>query len=679
MSRIKREWWARFVPALGIVCLAAPAAGAWNNPYPENDRAANVLYAAFRERPKHLDPARAYSSNEYDFIAQIYEAPFQYHYLKRPYQLVPLTAVQVPHPVYLDSAGRKLPANAPAAKIAYSVYEIRIQPGIRYQPHPAFASAPDGKPLYQNLSPEEIARYNAIEDFPKSGTRELVAADYVYQIKRLAHPKIHSPIFSVMADYIVGFKEYAKTLAKAYRDVAGDREEGVYLDVARYPLAGVEEVDRYTFRVKIHGKYPQFLYWMAMPFFSPMPPEADRFFSQPGMAEKNLTLDWYPVGTGPYMLSINNPNRRMVLDRNPNFHGEAYPSDGEPEDRAKGLLADAGRPLPFIDRVIFSLEKETIPYWTKFLQGYYDRSGVPNESFDQAVRLSGTGDTEVSDEMKERGIHLETSVATSTYYFGFNMLDPVIGGYSERARKLRQAVSIAVDIEEEIAIFNNGRGIAAQGPLPPGIFGHQEGRAGINTYVYDWIDGEPRRKSIETAQKLLVEAGYPNGQDASGRPLLLYFDTAATGPEQKARLDWLRKQLAKLNLQLVVRATDYNRFQEKMRKGDAQIFEWGWNADYPDPENFFFLLYGPNKKVGGEGENASNYENAEFDRLYERMKNMENGPARQAIIDEMVAIARRDAPWIWGLHPKNFLLEHVWVHNTKPNHMANNTLKYLRI
>ncbi|MFL6647941.1 MAG: peptide ABC transporter substrate-binding protein, partial [Sulfurifustaceae bacterium] len=103
------------------------------------------------------------------------------------------------------------------------------------------------------------------------------------------------------------------------------------------------------------------------------------------------------------------------------------------------------------------------------------------------------------------------------------------------------------------------------------------------------------------------------------------------------------------------------------------------NADYPDPENFFFLLYGPNKKVGGEGENASNYENAEFDRLYERMKNMENGPARQAIIDEMVAIARRDAPWIWGLHPKNFLLEHVWVHNTKPNHMANNTLKYLRI
>ena len=139
------------------------------------------------------------------------------------------------------------------------------------------------------------------------------------------------------------------------------------------------------------------------------------------------------------------------------------------------------------------------------------------------------------------------------------------------------------------------------------------------------------------------------------------------------------KQLNKLSVQLVIRATDYNRFQEKMRKGDAQLFEWGWNADYPDPENFLFLLYGPNKKVGHDGENAANYDNPEFNRLFERMKNMEDTPERQAIIDKMVAIARRDAPWDWGVHPKDFLLLHSWVYNAKPNHMANNRLKYLRI
>ena len=102
----------------------------------------------------------------------------------------------------------------------------------------------------------------------------------------------------------------------------------------------------------------------------------------------------------------------------------------------------------------------------------------------------------------------------------------------------------------------------------------------------------------------------------TGQPLVLYFDTAATGPDAKSRLDWLIKQFHKLDIQLVMRATDYNRFQDKMSKGNAQIFEWGWNADYPDPENFLFLLYGPNAKAGKDGENAANYENPEFDALF---------------------------------------------------------------
>jgi len=664
---------------LSILCSAVVSA-AWNNPYPAADDAKNILYSGFRERPKTFDPARAYSSNEYEIIAQIYEPPFQYHYLKRPYVLVPLTAVAVPKPAYLDKQGRHLPPTAPVAAIAYSLYEVHIRPGIFYQPHPAFAQDERGHYLYHNLSEQELSGIYTISDFARTGTRELTAADYVYQIKRLAHPKLHSPIQGVMNDYIVGLKDYAVTLKKAYEEIAGGREQGVYLDLTKYPLAGAEAVDRYTYRVKIHGKYPQLLYWMAMPFFAPMPPEADRFFSQPGMAAKNLTLDWYPVGSGAYMLTVNNPNRQMVLERNPNYHEELYPSEGEAADQALGLLADAGKRLPFIDKVVFSLEKENIPYWNKFLQGYYDQSGVLAESFDQAVRFTGTGDTEVSDSMKDKGIQLLTSVATSTYYLGFNMLDPVIGGYTERARKLRQAVSIAIDYEEQISIFRNGRGIAAQGPLAPGIFGYREGRDGINPYVYDWVNGKPQRKSVEYARKLLAEAGYPDGVDtATGKPLTLYYETPATGPEEKAQLDWMRKQLQKLNIQLVVRATDYNRFQEKMRKGDAQLFVWGWNADYPDPENFLFLLYGPNRKVGNDGENASNYDNPEFNRLFERMKNMDNTPERAALIDQMVEIARRDAPWAWGVNPKQFLLQHSWVYNTKPNHMANNTLKYHRL
>ncbi len=675
-----RRFWALFLCTVLVGALSACGKSPWNNPYPSGQARGNVLYSKFAERPKHLDPGRAYSSNEYAFIAQIYEPPLQYHYLKRPYTLVPLSAESVPTPVYLDSAGGVLPATASVDDIAYSIYEVRIRPGILFQPHPAFALNEAGEYRYHNLTDGLPAGVRLLADFRKTGTRELVAADFVYQLKRLAHPGLHSPIAGLMKEHIVGMAEFSELVSERLDVTSATGSGNGYLDLRPIPHAGVELRDRYTYRLKIKGKYPQFRYWLAMPFFAPMPWEAERFYAQPGMAQRNITLDWYPVGTGPFMLTENNPNRRMVLARNPNFRGEPYPSVGEPGDREAGLLQDAGESMPFIDQAVFSLEKETIPYWNKFLQGYYDTSGISSDSFDQAIRFGGKGDAQLTEGMQEKGISLTTAVTTSIYYTGFNMLDPVVGGAGDRARKLRRAISIAVDFEEFISIFANGRGIAAQGPIPPGIFGHVPGAAGINTYVYAWANDKPRRRPVEEARRLMAEAGYANGIDSNtGKPLTLFFDTTATGPDDKARMDWMRKQFAKLDIQLVVRATDYNRFQDKMRKGTAQIFQWGWNADYPDPENFLFLLHGPNGKVRHGGENAANYDNAEFNRLFEELKNMDDGPRRQAIIQRSVEIARRDAPWLWGYHPKAFSLHHGWYANAKPNLMANNTLKYRRV
>ncbi|MBI3771649.1 MAG: ABC transporter substrate-binding protein [Gammaproteobacteria bacterium] len=668
---------------LAVLALMISGCGseALNNPYPDADARKNILYSSFEERPKHLDPARSYSAVEYEFIAQIYEPPLQYHFLKRPYTLIPATTTAVPVPEFFDAQGRKLSADAPAAAVARSVYEIQIKPGIMYQPHPALARNTQGEYLYHHLTSQDLAKIHTLADFPQTGTRELVAADYVYQLKRLAHPGLHSPILGIMSEYIVGLGDYAKTLQQAYDGAKSKTDaEPAYLDLEKYPLTGVEVVDRYTYRITVKGKYPQLLYWMAMPFFAPMPPEADRFYSQPGMQERNISLDWYPIGTGPYMLTENNPNLRMVLERNPSFHGEAYPSEGEAGDAERGLLQDAGKPMPFVEKVVFNLEKETIPYWTKFLQGYYDTSGISTDSFDQAVRIGSGGEVSLTEQMQEKGIGLATAVATSSMYLGINMLDPVIGGNSERARKLRQAVSIAVDYEEFISIFRNGRGISAQGPIPPGIFGYVDGEAGVNRAVYDWHNGAPQRKSIAYAKRLLAEAGYAGGTDSmTGKPLVLYFDATGSGPESKSMFEWFRKQFRKLDIQLDIRDTDYNRFQDKIRTGNAQLFIWGWNADYPDPENFLFLLYGPNGKVKHGGENTANYDNPEFDHLFEQMKNMDNSPQRQLIIDRMVEIVRRDAPWLWGFHPKSYSLYHGWYKNVKPNLMANNSLKYRRI
>ncbi len=668
-----------FPAAFLVLSSACAGADPWNNPYRDAEAVQNIYYDSFEERPKHLDPALSYSENEAEFITQIYEPPLQYHFLRRPYELVPLAVTEVPVPRYLDASERPLPADAPSAAIAHSVYRFRLRPGIRYQPHPAFARGRDGAYLYHTLADGALNGIHTLNDFSGSGTRELMAADYVYQVKRLAHPALQSPVAGLLYEYIAGLREYAATL-KATHAAAGFNRRASYVDLRQHDFEGARVIDRYTWEIRVKGKYPQFLFWQAMPFFAPMPWEADRFYSQPGMAERNITLDWFPVGTGPFMLTENNPNRRMVLKRNPNFHGERYPQDGEMEDGPTGLLRDAGRMMPFVDLAIYSLETETIPRWNKFLQGYYDTSGIGNDNFDQAIQFSGRGDMTLSEEMEAKGVQLSTAVSASTSYTGFNMLDPVLGGLNERQRKLRRAIAIAVDIEEYIAIFANGRGIAAQGPLPPGIFGYREGKFGINPHVYEWRAGRLQRRSVVEAQRLLAEAGYPDGRDAAtGEPLVLYLDTAATGPEAKALLDWWRKQFAKLGIQLVVRDSDYNRFQEKMLKGNAQIFHWGWNADYPDPENFLFLLYGRNAKARYQGENAANYHNADFDRLFARMKNMENSPERQRVIDEMTAIAREDGPWLWGVHPLGFSLLHEWYHNAKPNLMARNTLKYKRV
>ena len=624
----------------------------WNDPYPASERGKSILYSSFAERPKHLDPVQSYTEDEAVFTQQVYEPLLQYHYLKRPYELIPLTAAAVPQARSVEGG-------------KFSVYEIRIKPGIRYQPHPGFVSD------NHSLSREEIGKLDSPYQLPM-GTRELTADDYIYQIKRLAHPRLHSPIFGLMAEYIVGLQEFAARLKQ--------EKGGGWLDLRLHALEGVRKIDSHTFEVKLKGSYPQFVYWLAMPFFAPIPWEAEKFFEQPGMAEKNFTLDWWPVGTGPYMLTENNPNARMVLEKNPNFRGEPYPSEGEQDDAQAGLLKDAGQTMPFVEKVVFSREKESIPYWNKFLQGYYDMSGIGSDQFDQAVRVSIEGDANVTPEMEAKGIRLSTSVETTIGYLAFNWDDPVVGGPSERARKLRHAVSIALDIEEQISIFSNGRGIPANGPIAPGIFGFRDGKEGVNPVVYDWIDGKPVRKNVETARQLLAQAGYPDGRDAkTGQPLVLYLDTVARGPGDKAAFDWYRRQFEKINVQLEIRTTDWNRFQEKIRKGATQIFRLGWNADYPDPENFLFLLYGPQSRARSQGENAANYANRQYDALFEQMKNMPNSPERQRIIDRMVEIARQDAPWIWGTHPKKYSLAHAWLGNDKPNTMARNNIKYLRL
>ena len=653
-------------------------AGGWifNNPYPKSESQENIYYSSFTQQPKTLDPARSYSNNEYIFITQIYEPLLEYDYFIRPYQLKALTATQIPTPRFLDEKGVLIPEGSQTPP-AYSVYTLQIKKGILYQPHPALAKNKDGTYTYHHLSEDylEDEDISHLLDFKHTGTRELVIDDYIYQIKRLANPAVSSPIYGLMSKYIVGFKEFAASLPS---HVTGDSH---YVDLRKYPLRGLKKIDDYTVEITLKGQYSQFLFWLAMPFFAPVPWEADLFYSQQGMDDKNLSFGWYPIGTGPFMLAENNPNRSMIMEKNPNYREVLFPLNASDEDKKNGQFVNAGKRLPLIAKAIYTLEKESIPRWNKFLQGYYDASGISADSFDQAIRINRNGEPMLSQEMKDKKIYLTQTLEPSVFYMGFNMLDGVVGGSSERARKLRQAISIAVNYDENIAIFYNGRGLPAQGPVPPGIFGYKEGKEGMNPYIYQWSDNSRKRRSLDYAKQLMAEAGYPKGIDPeTGGALILHYDVTTTGnPEDKSVLDWMRKQYASIGIELNVRATLYNRFQEKMRTGNVQIFSWGWNADYPDPENFLFQLYGQNGKVKYGGENAANYLNPEFDRLFDLMRNRGNDQQRQELIDKMQEIVRHDAPWIWGIHPQDFTLSQSWVSKVKPNTISPSTLKYVSI
>ncbi len=380
------------------------------------------------------------------------------------------------------------------------------------------------------------------------------------------------------------------------------------------------------------------------------------------------------------MLTLMQPNWRIELGRNPNFHGERYPATGEPGDRAAGLLAMAGRPLPLVDHVVFSLEKEVIPYWNKFLQGYYDLSLINSDNFDEAVQTDANGRAVLTPKMQQRGIRLTQSVMPTVQYVGFNMLDPVVGGYGDRSRKLRQAIAIAVNYEDFIAVFLNGRGEVAQDPLPPGIFGHQEGVEGYDPVIYRQVNGQLQRRPLSDALQLMREAGYPDGRDnRTGRPLVLYYDNTFVGPNARAYVDWMVHQLAQLHIQVVSRSTDFNHFQDNLQHGNVQMFVGGWNADYPDPENFFALFYGPNGKVASNGENDANYRNPVFDALFEKMKYMDDTPERARLIAQMNAVLQHDAPWLFGFYPVQYELEQPWVGPRKSNTMTRGTIKYLSL
>ena len=624
----------RAAVAGALVVLAL--GGCTNDPYPSADALERILYQPFDDPPKTLDPQVAYSVVDHMVIGYVYDTLLGYHYLKRPFTLIPGMAEQVPEARELEDG-----------RVAY---RFRLRPGLLFHEDACFSQGGGAR------------------------TRAVGAADVAFSLARVGDPAVGSPVLETLGK-ISGLVEFGKRLEDRRKNdpsFAKLRIDQQYREAG--PIDGVRVLSDLELEIVLDDAYPQILYWFAMPFTAPVPWEAVAAYTGEEGVE---SFAEHPVGSGPFVLARYDKRSRIVLRKNEAWYGvthpewkapaATYPSEGAPGDAEAGLLDPAyvGRPLPFLSRIEFRREKEPIPTFTKFMQGYYDASSVIKESFDRVIQKG-----DLSPDMRSLGISLARSVEPSISYLGFNMDDPVVGAKGgERSRKLRQAMSLAVDSKEFLRLFANGRGIPAQTPIPPGIFGYDEA-----------YENPFRQPNVERAAALLVEAGYPEGIDpATGRPLRLSFDAGDTGAAALLQFQFYTGAWRRLGLDVEVAATSYNQFQDKVRRGAYQIFTWGWVADYPDPENFLFLLWTPMGRIHGGGPNTANYSNPRYDELFVRMKAMTDTPERMHLIEQMREILQQDRPWIENYYPERYALYHSWVKNEKPAGLSLPTAKYLDI
>ena len=384
----------------------------------------------------------------------------------------------------------------------------------------------------------------------------------------------------------------------------------------------------------------------------------------------------HAVGTGPYRLALYEKQYRFTLERNEPWYGSLPANRDAPgavfpgehrrprtSPRAGSMPSYAGRRMPFLDRIKFYREKENIPRFNKFLQGYYDDGGIIKESFDAVVQGG-----RLSPEMQARGMRLDKEVEPTIFYVGFNMEDPVLGDAGRRARP-----QAAPGHERRRRCQAIPRALP-QRPRPAGADAAAAGHLRLRRRLQEPLSPVRRCPRAPAARRgRLQERHRPGHQHAPQAQLRHVRDHGVGGPAvgvpgraPGARSAWTSRSTA----------TTYNQFQDKVRRGAYQIFIWGWLADFPDPENFFFLLECQNARSKSGGPNTADFCDAEFDRLYHEMKYRPNDEHRADLIRRMLAILERERPWIELYHREDFVLSHAWLVNSKPMGISYPAYKY---
>lgn len=549
----------------------------------------------FDERELHLvslekivgfDPIQVSDRYSGNETGKVYEGLFEFHPFKRPYQIIPNLAESLP----LVSADGL-------------TYTFKIKKGVLFHDSPCF---PDGI------------------------GRELKADDFLFSIRRLADPRLNAKGWWLVDDKILGLNEW--------------RTANSTLEASNYeePIEGLKKIDDHSFQVVLKKPFPQFLYALAMPYTFVVAKEAVTHFGKEFLN--------HPVGTGAFILPTFEQTNIITYNKNPKFREKLYPSEGEDGDDKKGLLADAGKKLPLVDKIVVHILPEDQTQWLNFQKGKADLLELKS-SYERAVNEN----KEVHSNLKSKGIRVTMDPMLDVTFFAFNHENPIF-----KNRKLRQALSLSYNRAEANKLFYNNYAFEAQGVIPPGLGGYR--KEFKNPYVkYDLVQ----------AKKLLAEAGYPDGK---GLPEIIIETRNDTTPRQM--VEHLAKCFEKLGVKARAGVSTWPELIKKVTTKQHQMYTMAWGADYPDAENFLGLLYCPNQAPGSNG---SNYCNPDYDALFKQSTIMQDSPERSAFYEKMNEMSGLDVPWIYGFHRTEFFVMQAWLKNFKQMEFNHTQFQYLGV
>lgn len=542
---------------------------------------------------KTLDPVKQFDSASGELVNNVYDSLLQYKYLERPYSVEPNLLTKMPE---LSADGLS--------------FSFELRDDVRFVDDPCFAG---GK------------------------GRKLVADDVIYSIKRFADANLNVQSYVLMQGMVEGMDAFREETKRA----------GKGADYGELQITGLAKIDDRHFTMKLTRPNHLALLPLAAPQLSIVPREAVERYGK--------EFESHPVGSGPFRIKTLSRRGVLVLAKNPNYH-QVYPSAGAPGDAEQGLLAPAGKKIPFLDEIELPLIEEAQPRMLKFLSGSIDWIGMDRDNFVKMAFKDATG-YHLRPEYAGK-FTIASEPALSIDYWAFNMNDKVVG----TNKALRQAIAYALDRPAFIDQMLNGRGTAIKTLVPVPIAGSERDLPNAQWYPSD----------LEKAKQKLVEAGYPGGKGLP--PLVLEYRASTTRTRQE--FEFQRAQLAKVGITLQASFQTFSAFLKRMDEGNFMIASAGWQADYPDAENFYQLLYSPNQRPGP---NYPNYENAEYDKLYEQARFMPNGPERFALFARMSELVREDVPIIFTFAPTSVGLQQRWVKYLRSHMMIDAPFKYVDI